>query len=92
MSDNIRYRQRVDMVIETSVPADRVEVIKAMQDGLAVTVLDCLVGEADQASITCPKCGMRSFHPMDVKEGYCGRCHAWTTDVQKLNTPRKEDP
>lgn len=44
----------------------------------------------EQPSITCPVCGMRSYHPMDVKEGYCGRCHDWTSDVQKLNTPRKE--
>lgn len=29
-------------------------------------------------SITCPVCGMRSWHPMDVQEGYCGACHAFT--------------
>lgn len=32
----------------------------------------------NNVSITCPVCGMRSFHPMDVQEGYCGRCHAYT--------------
>lgn len=29
-------------------------------------------------SITCPRCGMTSWHPKDVEEGYCGHCHAWT--------------
>jgi ribosomal protein S27AE len=30
-------------------------------------------------SITCPRCGMTSFHPKDVEQGYCGRCDDWTT-------------
>jgi hypothetical protein len=29
-------------------------------------------------SFTCPDCGATSHHPMDVNEGYCGRCHDWT--------------
>jgi hypothetical protein len=29
-------------------------------------------------SITCPICHMISHNPMDVAEGYCGNCHAWT--------------
>lgn len=29
--------------------------------------------------ITCPICQWTSSHPMDVLEGYCGRCHAWTS-------------
>jgi len=28
-----------------------------------------------QPSFTCPKCGMVSYHPMDVKNSYCGHCH-----------------
>lgn len=31
-------------------------------------------------SIRCPRCGRVSHHPDDVKEGYCGACHAWTAD------------
>jgi hypothetical protein len=27
------------------------------------------------ASITCPRCGAVSYHPRDVAERYCGRCH-----------------
>jgi hypothetical protein len=33
---------------------------------------------ADPPSFTCPRCGARSFHPEDVRFGYCGRCHDWT--------------
>jgi ribosomal protein L37E len=29
-------------------------------------------------SFVCPRCGMESFHPVDVREGYCGNCHDWT--------------
>jgi hypothetical protein len=31
------------------------------------------------ATITCPDCGVTSYHPTDVAEGYCGRCHDWTS-------------
>lgn len=30
-------------------------------------------------SITCPKCGMTSHNPNDERQGYCGKCHAWTS-------------
>lgn len=26
-------------------------------------------------SITCPRCGMTSYNPNDVREKYCGNCH-----------------
>lgn len=29
-------------------------------------------------TFTCPKCGMVSHNPNDLKEGYCGACHAYT--------------
>jgi hypothetical protein len=32
-------------------------------------------------SITCPDCGRTSYNPNDVREGYCGHCHAWTSTV-----------
>lgn len=31
-------------------------------------------------SVTCPKCGATSSNPDDVSQGYCGRCHDWTSD------------
>jgi hypothetical protein len=32
-----------------------------------------------ERGIQCPRCGMRSFNPNDIREGYCGKCHDWTT-------------
>jgi hypothetical protein len=32
----------------------------------------------EQPSITCPECGMTSYNPNDIREGYCGNCHTWT--------------
>jgi hypothetical protein len=28
-------------------------------------------------SFACPKCGLLSFHPNDIKERYCVRCHVF---------------
>lgn len=33
---------------------------------------------AEGRAVTCPVCEMTSYHPMDVREGFCGHCHAWT--------------
>ena len=30
-------------------------------------------------SITCPTCHRESFSPDDIREGYCGYCHDWTS-------------
>lgn len=27
---------------------------------------------------TCPRCAATSYHPDDVRYGYCGRCHDFT--------------
>ncbi len=35
-----------------------------------------------QPSITCPRCGRTSWHPVDVKMGYCGNCHDWTAETE----------
>lgn len=32
-----------------------------------------------QPSVTCPVCGMTSYHPDDVQHGYCGNCHDFTS-------------
>lgn len=31
-------------------------------------------------SFVCPECQAESWHPQDVAQGYCGRCHFWTGD------------
>jgi ribosomal protein L37E len=28
-----------------------------------------------QPSITCPRCGMISYHPQDIEQRYCVKCH-----------------
>jgi len=30
---------------------------------------------------TCPRCGMTSRNPDDIRDGYCGNCHDWTRDA-----------
>jgi len=32
--------------------------------------------------ITCPCCQLTSHHPDDAANGYCGRCHWWTSDPE----------
>lgn len=38
----------------------------------------------DRPSITCPDCAATSHHPDDVTNGYCLRCHWWTSDPDPL--------
>lgn len=41
------------------------------------------IGEqGGQAFIDCATCGSRSFHPRDVIEAYCGRCHVFHADAE----------
>lgn len=35
-------------------------------------------GDTARPSFTCPMCSRTSYHPEDVKAGYCGACHDWT--------------
>jgi ribosomal protein L37E len=30
-------------------------------------------------SIACPRCKMTSYNVNDIREGYCGNCHDWTS-------------
>jgi hypothetical protein len=36
-------------------------------------------GTVAEPSITCPRCGRTSYNPNDIREGYCGYCHDWTS-------------
>jgi ribosomal protein L37E len=38
-----------------------------------------MTGRPKQPSITCPRCGRTSYHPDDIREGYCSNCHDWTS-------------
>lgn len=41
-----------------------------------------IAGELDRLrrppGFTCPRCGKTSYHPEDLRHGYCGACHAFT--------------
>ncbi|MCV7174882.1 hypothetical protein [Mycolicibacterium sphagni] len=41
-------------------------------------------------SITCPRCDATSYHPDDIRYGYCGRCQGWTSDPQLPTWPLSE--
>jgi hypothetical protein len=36
----------------------------------------------DGESITFKPCGVRSFHPKDVENRYCGRCHRFIKEQE----------
>lgn len=38
-------------------------------------------------SITCPRCGRTSWNSNDVREGYCGFCHAFTRGEPPAEIP-----
>ncbi len=35
----------------------------------------------------CPSCLRRSFHPKDIEESYCGRCHQFHARMYQVMTP-----
>ena len=40
----------------------------------------------DAASITCPKCGRESWHPMDVEQRFCAACGFHDTFEVEIGT------
>jgi ribosomal protein S27AE len=47
---------------------------------------------AELLSITCPVCGMTSHNENDVREGYCGKCHGWTSGPLRMACPACGQP
>jgi ribosomal protein L37E len=45
---------------------------------------------AEQPSITCPRCGRTSYHPEDIRWGYCGSCHSYTGGERTESTDTAE--
>ena len=37
----------------------------------------------ESPSITCPVCAKTSYHPQDIKHGWCAYCERYTTDTGK---------
>jgi hypothetical protein len=48
--------------------------------------------EKEQLPYVCvyPGCGAKSWHPMDIKQQYCGRCHRWAVDLHNGGIPHYE--
>ena len=45
----------------------------------------------EQPSIKCPKCGMVSYNPTDVRQKYCGNCHTFHEGLGRVRRPRLGD-
>lgn len=39
-----------------------------------------LAGASPRPSFTCPQCGRTSYNQNDIRERYCGACHAFVDD------------
>lgn len=37
-----------------------------------------------QPSITCPQCKRTSYHPEDIRQRYCGACHAFHDELPPM--------
>ena len=48
------------------------------EDGTRLHVGGEVTSVTPESSFACPRCGMTSYNPNDVREGYCGNCHDWT--------------
>lgn len=46
--------------------------------------------EPETPSINCPRCWCTSWNPNDVREGYCGGCHDWTSADWRLRAQALE--
>jgi hypothetical protein len=40
-----------------------------------------------QPSITCPKCHRTSYNANDIRTGYCGMCHDFTSNPDRVPVP-----
>lgn len=43
-------------------------------------------------SFTCPRCRRTSYHPEDVRHGYCGACHDYAGANQVEQLPTRSEP
>jgi hypothetical protein len=73
---------------------------EAMQRREALNAAGCttylLQQMSGQPSILCLCCGLRSWHPVDLHELYCGACHAWHGASEKApaadDSPQEDTP
>lgn len=43
----------------------------------------------ERTSFTCPICGLTTYHPMDVLNRYCDRCHVFHPDEPPTALPSR---
>lgn len=49
--------------------------------------------DADRSpSITCHTCGAKSYHPRDISDCYCGRCHRFHANLTDFTIEIPKDP
>ena len=80
-------RQRTELVAVRCTPEEK-RAIEGYAATLGVSVGALLrnaglaLATADgRPSITCPQCERTSWHPDDIRNGYCGGCHAYTGEM-----------
>ena len=61
---------------------DNVTAIAAIT--LAAQLVHLAKTSAGRERITCPRCGMTSYHPEDVRQRYCAGCHIFHDDDEAL--------
>jgi hypothetical protein len=53
--------------------------VLAARQALSLVHAEVLSPSLPVASITCPQCAMTSYNWSDIKHGYCGNCHTYTS-------------
>jgi hypothetical protein len=51
----------------------------------------CPCHRSQEPSIMCPKCGMVSYNPTDIRQKYCGNCHTFHEGLGRVRRPRLGD-
>lgn len=65
------------------VPPEKAAAIQAATSIEEVkAILAAKIEPEDLGSITCPQCGAESFHPDDIENMYCSRCHMYYDEMR----------
>lgn len=65
-------------------------VVAAARYGRATLRANALL-VAEGRAITCPVCFATSHNPNDIREGFCGNCHDWTSRPLDRRVPRRHN-
>jgi hypothetical protein len=78
---NDRDARRILMIDHGLDGAGRSVLTFTCGDGDPLEARTPYVISSDGTAITCPRCGRTSHNPNDVRERYCGFCHAFHEDA-----------